>query len=169
MLQESPQEELPILSTQIVPELASRLREAGLLTAIVTLESPRFKHYLKKPANLLHDRWIYLERGVDRSVLYRLGTQRSLRQDLTIKPGQGVALLETHDPRSGRSQAIEFDMRSRRVISNIVTFDYEEGPANYNYFSLHRHKGYLKEIPAEKPIEEPTPEPSQLVAECVFA
>ena len=94
MLKDSPQEELPILSTQIVPELASRLREAGLLTAIVTLESPRFKHYLKKPANLLHDRWIYLERGVDRSVLYRLGTQRSLRQDLTIKPGQGVALLQ---------------------------------------------------------------------------
>ena len=147
--QESVEEAPRLPSSTIVPELESRLRETGLLTAIVTLQTPRFKHYLKKPANLLHDRWVYLERGADRSVLYRLGTQRGLHQDLVIKPAEGRAVLETCDPRTGRSQAIEFDMRKREVVSNVVTYDYEEGSANYNYFFLNRRKGILEEVPME--------------------
>ncbi|MFA5506175.1 MAG: hypothetical protein WC314_15825 [Vulcanimicrobiota bacterium] len=141
-------------SARLVPELEARLRESGLLTAIVTLDSPRFKHYLKKPANLLHDRWTYLERGVDRTVIYRLGTPRGLRQDLIIKPVLKQAIVETVDPRTGRSQSIVYDMKRKCIISNIVTFLFEDGVGHYNYLFLNKRIGSLEAFEIEDPIEE---------------
>jgi hypothetical protein len=149
------------LSTRIVPRLESRLRETGLLTAIVTVDSPRFRHYLKKPANLLHDRWAYSARGQDRSVLYRLGIERSLHQNLTISPLAGVAILDTCDPLTGSLQSIVVDLHEKRVLSNTVTHESDDTPA-YNFFALNRREGSLEVI---VPPDEEEPDSSELRAD----
>lgn len=161
---ESSQEKNPAFSTRVLPELQNRLRDSGFLTAIVTVESPRFKHYLKKPANLLHDRWVYLERGRDRSVLYRLGTERGLRQDLTIHPLEQRAVIETYDPRLERKQTIVIDLGDKSVLSNTVDFELQEAPKAYFYYALGKFGGTLEPI---EPVEEPDTEADSSTEEFV--
>ena len=62
-------------SARIVPELENGLRESGLLTSLVTLDSPRIVRYLNKPANMLHHGWTYVEAENAGSAFYRLGEQ----------------------------------------------------------------------------------------------
>lgn len=138
------------LSARIVPELEKRLRESGLLTAIVTLDSPRFKHYLKKPANLLHDRWTYMERD-DSGVLYRLGSERGIRQELNISRRTRQAIVTTHDPRAGREQIVVFDLVSKSVISNTVKHDSAGVKVTHNFLFLNKREGLLRRAKAEEP------------------
>jgi hypothetical protein len=74
------------MARSTVPELASSLRAQGLLTALVTLDTPRFANYIRRPANLLHDGWAYVEVEGESEVgaLYRLGARNGTRQELTI-------------------------------------------------------------------------------------
>jgi len=138
------------LSARIVPELEKRLRESGLLTAIVTLDSPRFKHYLKKPANLLHDRWTYMERDDARGVLYRLGSERGIRQELNISRRTKQATVTTYDPRAGREQSIVFDLVSKAVISNTVRHDSAGVKVTHNFLFLNKREGLLRRAKAEE-------------------
>lgn len=132
------------LSARIVPELEKRLSESGLLTAIVTLDSPRFKHYLKKPANLLHDRWGYMERDDAQGVLYRLGNERGIRQELTISRRTKQATLITYDPRAGREQTLIFDLVSKTVLANHVTHDSAGVKVTHNFLFLNKREGLLR-------------------------
>jgi hypothetical protein len=132
------------LSARIVPELEKRLSESGLLTAIVTLDSPRFKHYLKKPANLLHDRWTYMERDDASGVLYRLGTDRGIRQELTICRRSRQAILVTYDPRAGRKQTLVFDLKTREVLRNQLVHDSAGVTVTHNFLFLNKREGLLR-------------------------
>ncbi len=138
------------LSARIVPELEKRLSESGLLTAIVTLDSPRFKHYLKKPANLLHDRWSYTERDDNQGVLYRLGSERGIRQELTISRRTKQATLVTYDPRAGREQVLVFDLVSRTVSTNVVTHDSAGVRVSHNFLFLNKREGLLRRSRVEE-------------------
>lgn len=137
--------ESKIYSARVLPNMEKGFRDRGLLTALITLESPRFRSYLKKPANLLHDRWDFVGRGDNREVIYSLGTPRGLRQELTISPRQGHASLHTSDPSSGAEQTMVFDLRNKRVVSNTVS--YELGSREYDYIHLNRQEGVLKALP----------------------
>lgn len=139
------------LSSRIVPELEKRLSESGLLTAIVTLDSPRFKHYLKKPANLLHDRWTYMERDDANGVLYRLGSERGIRQELTISRRTRQATLTTHDPRAGRLQTLVFDLKTREVLRNQVVHDSAGVTVTHNFLFLNKREGLLRRSRIEEP------------------
>lgn len=138
------------LSARIVPELEKRLSESGLLTAIVTLDSPRFKHYLKKPANLLHDRWTYMERDDASGVLYRLGSERGIRQELTISRRTKQATLVTYDPRAGREQTLVFDLKTKTVLSNRVTHDSAGVKVTHNFLFLNKREGLLRRLKVEE-------------------
>ena len=140
------------LSARIVPELEKRLAESGLLTAIVTMDSPRFKHYLKKPANLLHDRWTYLERDDSNGVLYRLGSERGIRQELTISRRTKQATLKTCDPRAGREQVLVFDLASKRVLSNRVTHECAGVTVTHNFLFLNKREGLLRRVKGEQAV-----------------
>lgn len=138
------------LSARIVPELEKRLSESGLLTAIVTLDSPRFKHYLKKPANLLHDRWTYMERDDASGVLYRLGSERGIRQELTISRRTREATLTTYDSRAGREQVLVFDLKSKTVLKNQVTHDSAGVKVTHNFLFLNKREGLLRRSKTEE-------------------
>ena len=138
------------LSARIVPELEKRLSESGLLTAIVTLDSPRFKHYLKKPANLLHDRWTYMERDDASGVLYRLGSERGIRQELTISRRTKEATLTTYDPRAGREQVLVFDLKTKSVLRNQVTHDSAGVKVTHNFLFLNKREGLLRRSKTEE-------------------
>ena len=138
------------LSARTVPELEKRLSESGLLTAIVTLDSPRFKHYLKKPANLLHDRWTYMERDDANGVLYRLGSERGIRQELTISRRTKQATLKTHDPRAGREQTLVFDLVTKTVLDNQVTHDSAGVKVTHNFLFLNKREGLLRRVKVEE-------------------
>lgn len=140
------------LSSRIVPDLEKRLNESGLLTAIVTLDSPRFKHYLKKPANLLHDRWTYMERDDAQGVLYRLGTDRGIRQELTIDRRTKHATVITYDPRAGREQTIVFDLKSKEVLSNRVIHDSAGVKVTHNFLFLNKREGLLRRAKLEEAV-----------------
>lgn len=140
------------LSARIVPELEKRLSESGLLTAILTLDSPRFKHYLKKPANLLHDRWSYLERDDVQGVLYRLGSDRGIRQDLTINSRTKQATIKTIDPRAGREQVLVFDLVSKTVLVNQVTHDSAGVRVTHNFLFLNKREGLMRRAKQEDAV-----------------
>ena len=140
------------LSARIVPELEKRLRESGLLTAIVTLDSPRFKHYLKKPANLLHDRWTYMERDDASGVLYRLGSERGIRQELTISRRTKQATLKTFDPRAGREQVLVFDLVRKEVLSNRVTHESAGVKVTHNFLFLNKREGLMRRVKVEEAV-----------------
>lgn len=134
-------------SWRTIPELEQSFRKQGFLTAIVTLQSPRFRNYLKKPANMLHDRWVYLERSHD-GALYRLGHERGLRQELFIQRPTKQAILTTHEPQTGRYQVIVFDMVTKSVISNRLHFEYSGASAAYDYLGSAQEQGWLEPVAA---------------------
>lgn len=132
------------LSARIVPELDKRLKESGLLTAIVTLDSPRFKAYLKKPAKLLHDRWSFAETEERQSVVYRIGSERSIRQELTICRNTKQATLLTVDPSAGREQTLVFDLREKSVLANKIVHNTAGESISHNFLFLNGREGMLR-------------------------
>ncbi len=145
-------------SPNLIPELGKSLKNAGLIGAFESLDSNRFKRYLKRPMKLLNDRWTYVERSGG-GMLYRLGSPRGLCQELQINRGSAEAVLKTYDPRHGREQAVTYDLKKDCVVSNVVTYDFAEGSAIYN-LTL---KG------EEESLEFIEPAPDNGVADDVFA
>lgn len=130
-------------SARIVPELENGLRESGLLTSLVTLDSPRFVRYLNKPANMLHDGWTYVEAENTGSAFYRLGEQDGTRQELVICRQSRQATLSTYQPRLGRTQTMVYSLASRNVLENSVVHDFGEHRAVHSFLFLNPREGRL--------------------------
>ena len=133
-------------SARIVPELESGLRESGLLTSLVTLDSPRFAHYLKKPANLLHDGWTYVEGDSSGSAYYRLGDQNGTRQELSICRTTRQATLNTYQPKIGRVQRLVYSLSSKDVLENSLVHDFGSHQAHHAFLFLNRREGRLARV-----------------------
>lgn len=132
------------LSAHVLPELFDRLKQGGLLTSISTLESLRFRRYLKRPGNLLHDGWTYIEVEGESSVTYRLGDLRGLHQELVLCRQTKVARLTTRDPKASRCQVIEFSTREKGIARNEVRHELPGQNLVHNYFHLNRSEGLLR-------------------------
>lgn len=131
------------LSSRILPELEVGLREAGLLTTLVTIESQRFRHYLKKPANLLHDGWSFVESADGKSVTYRLGEEQGARQELRICRTSKTAILRTYQPRAGRTQNITFDFATKSIVENCVVHQSNGLEVHHRFLFVNRREGRL--------------------------
>ncbi len=138
------------LSSRILPELEAGLREAGLLTTLVTIESPRFRHYLKKPANLLHDGWNFVESSDGKTVTYRLGEEQGARQELRICRTSRTAVLLTHQPRAGRTQNITFDFATKSIVENCVVHESNGSEVHHQFLFVNRREGRLMQSVAEE-------------------
>lgn len=128
-------------SARIVPELESCLRESGLLTSVVTMDSPRFARYLKKPANLLHDGWTYVES--ESAACYRLGEEGGTRQELMICRRTHQATLRTFQPKLGRLQTLVYSFAGRDVVENSVVHDFGDHRALHSFLFLNCREGRL--------------------------
>ncbi len=137
------------LSSRIVPDLSSRLKQSGLLTAIVTLDSLRFRGYLKKPGSLLNDRWTFVEKDDSPGVLYRLGDERGVFQELAICRRSKTVTLSTVDRRAGRRQVILYSLVEKAVIRNEVVHELPSSKLVHSYLFLNREEGFLKRIASE--------------------
>jgi hypothetical protein len=133
-------------SARIVPELESSLRDQGLLTSLVTLDTPRFAHYLKKPANLLHDGWSYVEGEGGARAFYRLGDREGTRQELTICRQTRQATLSTYQPKLGRVQRMVYSLTSKDVLENSVEHDFGSHKALHAFLFLTRREGRLSRL-----------------------
>lgn len=151
LLGESPLE----FSARIIPELEQSFKRKGFLTALITLDSPRFRHYLKKPRNLLHDRWRFQERGKSPGVLYSLDTGSGVAQEIIMDRKAAKAVLKTYAASSGLEQSIVFDMKEKRIVSNTVTYKYAQSTGVFHYLYLNEQKGVLKSVEPALPEREP--------------
>ena len=133
-------------SARIVPELEAGLKDSGLLTSLVTLDSPRFAHYLKKPANLLHDGWTYVEGEEAGVAIYRLGDEGGTRQELAIRRQTRSATLSTYQPKMGRVQHLVYSLASRDVVDNSVVHDFGQHRAVHAFLFLNRREGRLDRV-----------------------
>jgi hypothetical protein len=136
-------------SARIVPEIEASLRESGLLTALVTLDSPRFAGYMKKPANLLHDGWTYVEAEESEPAFYRLGDPRGIRQELRICRRTRTATLLTVQPKLGRTQRLVYSQPARDIVENSVRHDFGTHQAVHVFLFLSRREGRLARLDAE--------------------
>lgn len=132
----------PKYSARLVPELEVGLRDSGLLTSLVTLDSPRFSAYLKKPANLLHDGWTYVE-GDGEGAFYRLGQEGGARQELAVCRSTRQAVLSTYQPRLGRLQRMVYSLVSKEMLENTVEHDFGSHRAEHAFLFLTRREGRL--------------------------
>lgn len=134
------------LSARIVPELENGLRELGLLTSLVTLDSPRFAGYLKKPANLLHDGWSYVQSDLPGTVCYRLGDEEGARQELVISRATRQATLVTYQPKHGRTQKLVYSLLTQEILENSVLHDFGTHSVRHCYIFLSRREGRLSRL-----------------------
>ncbi len=134
------------LSSRIVPELESGLQDLGLLTSLVTLDSPRFSGYLKKPANLLHDGWTYVEGDKPGCVFYRLGDEQGARQELEISRSTREAVLTTYQPKLGRTQKMVYSLASKEIVENSVFHDFGSHEVRHSFIFLNRREGRLSRV-----------------------
>ena len=130
-------------SSRLVPELETGLRDSGLLTSLVTLDSPRFVGYLKKPANMLHDGWTYVEGENSNSAFYRLGDENGTRQELVICRNSRQATLSTIEPKLGRTQTLIYSLIGKSVLQNSVVHDFGDHRAVHSFLFLNRREGRL--------------------------
>lgn len=133
-------------SARIVPELESGLRDSGLLTSLVTLDSPRFSHYLKKPANLLHDGWNYVESDGAGQAFYRLGEAQGTRQELVICRQSRTATVTTTQPKLGRVQRMVYSLAGKSVLENSVVHDFGSHQALHTFTFVSRREGRLNRV-----------------------
>jgi hypothetical protein len=138
-------------SARLVPELVSSLRDQGLLTSLVTLDTPRFANYLRRPAKLLHDGWSYVEVEGESEVgaLYRLGDSDGIRQELTICRQTYQATLTTYSPALGRAQRMVYSMTGKNVLENTVEHDCGAHKSLHAFFFLTRQEGRLRRLAVE--------------------
>lgn len=134
------------LSARIVPELETGLQDLGLLTSLVTLDSPRFSGYLKKPANLLHDGWTYVESDKPGSAFYRLGEEQGARQELEICRATRQAVLTTYQPKLGRTQRMIYSLGSKEIVENSVFHDFGSHAVRHSFVFLNRREGRLSRV-----------------------
>lgn len=93
--------------------LVSYLRRAGLANALVSLDSPRVRTFLKRPGALLREGWrLAPEHGSS----YEIGDGRMFGQQLWFDHRQGTVRLRTFYRE--HSQEIVYDMLRQRVLSS---------------------------------------------------
>ncbi len=133
-------------SSAVVPSLLKKIRSAGLLTAITNLQSPRFKGYLKKPAHLLRDGWKFQGSADSASLVYTLGGNHGLRQELYVNRERRQAVLKTHCPNRGQTQEILFCMTSKLVLENKVETNWEGERTEHAFINMPNSEGMLRRI-----------------------
>jgi hypothetical protein len=136
-------------SARIVPELVTSLRDEGLLTSLVTLDTPRFANYLNRPANLLHDGWSYVDVEVEGSALYRLGDPEGIRQELTICRQTRQATLTTYHPQVGKMQRLVYSLSGKDILENSLEHELGNYKALHAFFFLNRREGHLRRLATE--------------------
>ena len=133
-------------SARIVPEMEAGLQESGLLTALVTLDTPRFAGYLKKPANLLHDGWTYVEGSESEPAYYLLGDARGIRQELRLCRRTRTATLLSLQPKLGRTQRVIYSLAARQVMENCLHHDFGSHQVQHAFLFVSRSEGRLARV-----------------------
>lgn len=136
-------------STAVVPTMVKGVRSAGLLTAITNLKSPRFTRYLKKPAQMLRDGWQYQANTVSRALLYTLGGNHGMRQELLVNRNDRQVVLRTFCPNKGQTQQIVFCMETKEIIENKVETIWEGARTEHAFISLPNSEGMLRRLDGE--------------------
>jgi hypothetical protein len=91
--------------------LVGALRRAGLANALVSLDSPRVRTFLRKPGALLREGWrLAPEQGAS----YLIGDGRMYGQQLWFDHKNGTVRLRTFY--RDHSQEILYDMVGQRVV-----------------------------------------------------
>ncbi|MEW6279289.1 MAG: hypothetical protein AB1758_11740 [Candidatus Eremiobacterota bacterium] len=109
-------------SSQVDHELVSRLRQAGIMTALIDLKSFRLRNYWKHPQLMIRDGWRLspdCDPTRDQPRCYLLGDTHRIGQRLIFDRHMGRIKLLTFS--RDYSQEIQYDVASGEILSNRAT------------------------------------------------
>lgn len=106
----------------LLPKVSHELLRCGLLNAILSLRSVRFRTYLKRPASLLNEHWT-LALGEGKSsngdiVSYTIQGAFGAVQTLSLDRVNRLIELHTECPALEISQTILYCVKKKRIVAN---------------------------------------------------
>lgn len=105
----------------ILPRVAKEMMRCGLLNAILSLRSVRFRAYLKRPASLLNEHWSLAlgEKGSSNDIVsYTIQGAYGATQSLSLDRVNRMIELHTECPALEISQTILYCVKKKRIVSN---------------------------------------------------